>query len=272
MSIFKYRLLCKKSLYAFIEESFAILQPGVKFLPNWHLELIAEYLQAVTDGKIKRLIINIPPRYMKSVCISVCWPAWLLGMNPARRILCASYSQNLAVKHSIDSRHLINSKFFQTIFPNTTLDSAVNNKTKFITNNRGFRFCTSVGGTLTGEGGDFLILDDPHNAIQIHSPKYREKAINWFQQSFVSRLDNKKEGVIIIVMQRLHPNDLTGYLLENQKSIWHHLNIPAISDQDLSYHIRGYKHFFPNGKILHSEREGELELQNTRTELGVLCI
>src|SRR3989338_7035711 len=168
MSVYKYRLLCKNSIYSFIEESFLVLNPGVKFLPNWHLELIAEYLHAVTSGEIKRLIINIPPRYMKSTCISVCWPAWLLGMKPSRRILCASYSQGLALKHSVDTRHLINSRFFQTVFPNTTLDDSVNNKTKFITNKRGFRFATSVGGTLTGEGGDFLILDDPHDAIQIH--------------------------------------------------------------------------------------------------------
>ncbi len=268
MSILKYRTLCKKSLYSFIEESFAILNPGIEFLANWHLELIAEYLQAATTGEIKRLIINIPPRYMKSTCISVCWPSWLLGSDPSRRILCASYSQSLAAKHSIDSRHLMNSQFFQTIFPNTKLDDSVNNKTKFITNNRGFRFSTSVGGTLTGEGGDFLILDDPHNAVQIHSPKYREKVINWFQQSFISRLDNKKKGVIIIVMQRLHPNDLTGYLLENQKSIWHHLNIPAIADQNIRFNIGKYKHSFKEGSILHADREGKVELENTRKELG----
>lgn len=268
MTVTSYDALLRKSLYSFIEESFGVLHPGIEFLPNWHIELIAEYLQAATDRQIKRLIINIPPRYMKSTCISVAWPAWLLGNDPSRRILCASYAQSLSVKHSIDTRHLMNSDFYNTTFPKTKLDRFVNNKTKFLTTKRGFRFATSVGGTLTGEGGGFLILDDPHNAMQIHSNRYREKAIQWFQQSFVSRLDNKKEGIIIIVMQRLHPHDLTGYLLENQKSIWQHLNIPAIADQPRQYQVNNFNHLFKEGDILHPEREAKKEIDNISKELG----
>lgn len=268
MGIDKYRVICTESISSFIQESFKILHPGTDFLPNWHIELISEYLHALTNREIKRLIINIPPRYMKSTCISVCWPAWLLGIKPSRRILCASYSQALSIKHSVDTKHLMSSQFYQTIFPNTSLDKSVNNKTKFITNDRGFRFSTSVGGTLTGEGGNFLILDDPHNAMQIHSAKHREKAIQWFQQSFISRLDNKKDGIIVIVMQRLHPNDLTGFLLENQKSIWHHLNIPAIADRDMKYQINNYNHIFKENEILHPDREGKEEISNVSKELG----
>lgn len=104
--------------------------------------------------------------------------------------------------------------------------------------------------------------------MQVHSNRNRDKAIQWFQQSFVSRLDNKKEGVIIIVMQRLHPHDLTGYLLENQKSIWHHLNIPAIADQSRKYQVNDYNYCFKEGDILHPAREDKKEIDNISQELG----
>ncbi len=260
--------MCRRKLNVFIAEAFKVLNPGVTFLSNWHIDLIAEYLEAVTTGHVKRLIINIPPRYMKSTCVSVCWPAWLLGIDPTRRILCSSYSHGLAIKHSIDTRHLILSDFYQQLFKNVSIDPSVNNKLKFITTQRGFRFSTSVGGTITGEGGNFLILDDPYNAMQVHSTKYRERAIQWFQQSFMSRLDNKKEGVVVIVMQRLHPHDLTGHLLAHQSSNWHHLDIPAVAEKTRAYSVGKYFYQVNKGDLLHQEREGGEEIANIEKELG----
>jgi predicted phage terminase large subunit-like protein len=263
-----YKAACRRYLRFFIKEAFPIVNPGAEFLDNWHIDLISEYLESITKCEIKRLIINIPPRSLKSICISVCWPAWLLGTDPTRRIICASYSQNLSNKLSLDCRHLMRSNWFSNIFPDTTIAGDQNQKNKFLTKHRGFRLATSVGGTITGEGGNFLILDDPHNAIDVNSSKKRENAICWFQQSFSSRLDNKKTGVIIIIMQRLHIGDLTGFLLEKQPTNWHLLNIPAISADDIYYEINGFKYFFKKNHFLHPAREGVAEIHRAKNELG----
>lgn len=256
------------SLAPFIREAFNIVNPGTDFLPNWHIDLIAEYLEAVTRGDIRRLIINIPPRSLKSTCVSVAWPAWLLGNNPTRRIICASYAQNLSNKLSFDCRHLMHSEAYTTMFPLTNISKKQNQKRKFLTSELGFRIATSVGGTITGEGGNFLILDDPHNAIDANSKIKRQHTINWFQQSFASRLDNKKNGRIVIVMQRLHVEDLTGFLLREQAKNWTLLNIPAISQEDTVYKVGAREYSFPKGALLHENREGEEELKMAKIELG----
>ena len=208
----------RNDLSAFIHKSFNTINPSVKYSHNWHIDLIAEYLKEVYNGNIKRLIINIPPRSLKSVCISVAFPALILGKNPSSRIIVASYSEILSLKHSTDCRIIINSQWFKKLFPDFQLNQSQNEKHKFATTQNGYRFATSIGGSLTGEGGDILIVDDPHNPQQIMSDKYRLKTIEWFSNTFVSRLNDKKNGVIIIVMPRLHQNDLVGYLLSKPEN------------------------------------------------------
>jgi hypothetical protein len=264
-------LLVKKEFLVFLTIAFSIINPGEKFLANWHLDIIAEYLHEVTKGNIKRLIINLPPRSLKSITANVAWPAWLLGNDPTLRIVSASYSNTLSYKHSNDCRHLIQSEFFRKIFPNLQISKTNNKKEKFITTKQGFRFATSVSGTATGEGGDILIIDDPHNASHICSKHRRENVINCFQQSFSSRLDNKKEGKIILIMQRLHRDDLTGFLLDNQPNNWEHLCIPAIANHQMIYNIGRKYYDFAIGQSLHSERESNAEIERAQNELGKLA-
>ncbi|MFN7038975.1 MAG: phage terminase large subunit [Alphaproteobacteria bacterium] len=252
----------------FLQSSFEIVNPGIKYQHNWHIDLIAEALEEATRGNIKRLIINIPPRSLKSMCISVAWPAWLLACNPSARIMCASYSQILSKKHSTDCRLLVTSKWYKEKFPNVEITFDQNEKSKFTTTERGFRFATSIGGTATGEGGNYLIVDDPHNPLQAASPTQRKKAIEWFEQTFVSRLDDKKKGIIVIVMQRLHEEDLTGYLLKKASKLWYHLKIPALAEETEIYNIGNIKYERKAGELLHNERDGLAELDQTRTELG----
>lgn len=252
----------------FLPLAFQVVNPGKKFLANWHLEVICHYLEEVYKGNIKRLIINMPPRALKSLTINVAWLAWLMGKDPTIRIISASYSQHLSIKHALDSKFLINSKFFNLVFPELILHSDQNKKEKFTTTKQGFRFSTSIGGSVTGEGGNILILDDPHNAMHVNSLKRREFVINWFKQSFASRLDNKKDGKIILVMQRLHPEDLTGFLLKNQQDNWVHLNIPAIASKTLYYNLGKEIFIFKQGEYLHPEREDKEELARAKQELG----
>ena len=260
------RELCKRSLSEFIQQSFPIIDPSVEYLHNWHVDCIAEYLEACKRREIKRLIINIPPRSLKSISVSVCWTAWLLGLNPSEKILTASYSRQLSTKHSLDTRHLITSQWYKDIFPDLQLAKDENQKTRFETTQRGHRLAVSVAGGAIGEGGDILIIDDPHNPAQAVSEVQRTTALNWFDQSFSTRLNSKKNGVIVVVMQRLHENDLTGHLEE--KGQYEHLRLPAICEKKTIIQIGNYKKVREAGELLHGEREGEIELNDMKKTLG----
>lgn len=255
-----------KCFKSFLVKAFHTLNPGTKFEDNWHLDLIIEYLKSVESTDTKRLIINIPPRSLKSTLISVAWPAWILGHHPNKRIIVASYSQSLSLKHSIDCRSIINSDWYKIAFPDVCLMKGANVKHKFLTNKHGFRFATSVLGTLTGEGADVIIVDDPHTPLQAASTVERKRAIDWYDQTLCTRLNNKKFGAIVLVMQRLHQDDLTGHLLG--KKIWTHLKIPAIATKDHVYSINGKKIVYKKGQFLHPLRETSNEITNAKLELG----
>lgn len=263
-----YSSVYRTDLASFIAKSFYTINPGAKYLDNWHIDAISEYLNAVTEGDIKRLIINIPPRYLKSIAVSTAWPAWLLGKDPTRRIMVASYSQILSTRHSLDCRLIMQSDWYRYIFPNAIISSDQNEKNKFSTTKCGFRFATSVGGTVTGEGGDVLILDDPHNPATIMSQPYRENVINWFDQVWLSRLNDKKNGAIIIVMQRLHEDDLISHIHSKKSANWELLSLPAIATKRMVISIGNYKKVRLENHILHRDREGKKELSVIREDLG----
>ena len=257
----------RQDFSSFIGKTFHTINPGAKYQSNWHIDLIADYLEAVRRGSIKRLIINMPPRALKSVCVSVAWPAWLLGQDATKRIMAASYSSTLSIKHSMDCRLVLSSEWYNELFPETRLSKKHNQKSKFLTTQNGFRFATSVGGSATGEGGDILIIDDPHNPTQINSLKYRNKVIEWFEQTFVTRLNNKNTGAIVLVMQRLHEDDLSAHLVSSGG--WQLLKIPAIASEDHTYKIGAKSYAYKQGKMLNEKRDQLEFLNNIEREIGV---
>ncbi len=257
----------RNNFSTFVGKAFFTVSPGSAYLHNWHISLIAEKLKQIEDGKITRLIINIPPRNLKSICVSVAWSAWLMGHNPAVKIMTSSYSQALSNKHSQDCRVLMGSSWYRELFPGTIINKGENQKSKFVTSKRGFRFATSTGGTATGEGGDFLIIDDPQNPNKINSKKYRQSTVDWFEQTFISRLNNKKTGAVVIIMQRLHEEDLCGYLLEHKREQWDLLKLPAIYDRPVTF-TEPYLITKEPGSVLHEEREDIVALNRLRIELG----
>lgn len=260
-----YNAILKYDFSTFIGKTLATVNPGAVYAPGWHIDLIAEYLEAVRHGEITRLIINMPPRALKSTCVSVAWPAWLLAHNPSARIIAASYSMPLSLKHSLDCRLVIESDWYQEIFPGVTLTHDQNEKHKFITTLRGYRYASSVGGSITGEGGDFLIMDDPLNPTQARSRQSREAVSAWFEHTFASRLDNKKSGAIVLVMQRLHQDDLSGYLLE--KKGWKHLCLPALFTDDQQYRFGLVQKKVKKSDTLQA-REDAQTLMRLRREMG----
>lgn len=256
----------RQKLSIFTQRAFATVDPGAEYLHNWHIECISEYLTACTNRDIKRLIINIPPRSLKSISVTVAWPAWLLGLNPSERILAASYSQVLSSKHSQDTRRVLQAPWYNDVFPDVQLSSSENQKMRFETTASGHRIATSVGGSAIGEGGNILIVDDVHNPMQANSDVQRQTALDWFDQTFASRLNDKKNGVIVVVMQRLHQEDLTGHLLE--KGGWEHLCLPAVAEKKQFIQIGSFEKTREVGDLLHEEREGHKELETIKKDLG----
>ena len=199
----------------FIGKCFETLAPGSPFYMNWHIYALAYQLEQVRLGKIRRLIVNMPPRSLKSIVSSVAFPAFVLGHNPTERLIAASYGADLAIKHSNDFRAILNSPWYRRLFPGTQISRIKNTEFEVVTTRSGFRLATSIDGTLTGRGGNIVIVDDPLKPIDALSDSKREAVNNWFSNTLLSRLDDKRTGAIIVVMQRLHTDDLTGTLLRS---------------------------------------------------------
>ena len=143
----------------FIHRSFNAISPGQVYLPNWHIQAMAYELSRVIAGDTKRLLITLPPRSLKSICASVALPAWAIGRDPTKRIICASYSNELTAKHARDFRTVVLSDWYRAVFPMARRRK--DTETEFVTSKEGYRYGTSVGGTLTGRGGSLIIIDDP---------------------------------------------------------------------------------------------------------------
>ncbi len=260
--------LMRQKLEPFLAAVMQTVDPGVEYLSNWHIGLMAEYLQAVARGEVRRLVINLPPRSLKSVTVSVAWPAWLLGQAPDKRIICASYSMGLAEKHSTDTRLVMQSEWYRAVFPKTRIRRGENRKGKLVTTRQGFRLATSVGGTLTGEGGDILIADDLLNPEQALSDVRRKAAIRWFDQTFLSRLNKPSAGAVVLVMQRLHPEDITAHVLEGNRQQWEHVCLPAVTDRTRRMAMGDVQYLWRVGEALHPARMPEAWVQQARSEMG----
>lgn len=261
------REMCRQDLTTFIHWCFQVVDPGSKYLHNWHIDAIAWALSECWHGNIKRLVITVPPRNLKSICATVSFPAWVLGQDPTTKIIAASYSGELAAKHSRDSRAVMSHPFYRSLFPMTRLSSAKNTEFEFETTMRGYRLATSVGGTLTGRGGNIIVLDDIMNPDDAASEVGLRSVNRWFEQTLYSRLNNKNEDVIIIVQQRLHVDDLVGIVLE--QGGWVHLNLPAIAQSFDRIPIGpNLFHTREPGDILHPARESERTLRHIRKTIG----
>jgi predicted phage terminase large subunit-like protein len=250
-----------------VEKTFQAVCPGQPFRPNWHLEAICHALKRVAKGEVQRLIILMPPRNLKSICASVAFPAWLLGRDPTRKVICVSYSTELATKHARDCRAVMTASWYPSLFPSTRIDPAKSAEVEFMTTQRGFRLATSTGGTLTGRGGDILIIDDPMKPADAQSDALRLQCQQWFSNTLLSRLDDKVNSAIVLVMQRLHPDDLAGYLM--QQDGWEVLSLPAIAEAEEVVPIGpGKVHRRGVGEVLHPEREPLEALEKLKIEMG----
>lgn len=219
----------RRHLYTFVQQVWPTIEPDTPFVPNWHLEVLCERLEQVTRGEIKRLLINIPPGTAKSILVSVMWPAWEWATNPSLRHLTASYHDELPTRDLLRVRDIVTSPWYQRHFPHVQLRRDQNRKTRMETTAAGYRLATSVGGRATGEHPDRIIIDDPHNPKQALSDVQRQAALTWFDRTISSR-GISRDVRIVVIMQRLHEDDLSGHLL--RKGGWRHVMLPMRYEPD----------------------------------------
>jgi predicted phage terminase large subunit-like protein len=261
------RALLRRNFNAFVEKSFSTLAPGQAFVPAWHLQAIALQLERVRRGEIRRLIINMPPRSLKSIMTSVAFPAFLLGHDPAQRIICVSYSGDLARKHANDFRALVEAPWYRELFPGARIGKK-DSETEIELTARGFRLATSVGGTLTGRGGQLIVVDDPLKPDDALSETKRSAANQWFANTLLSRLDDKRTGAIVVVMQRVHMDDLSGFLM-SQSDEWQLLSLPAIAEFEQNIPLgNGRLYRRQVGDALSPEREPLHVLESLKLQIG----
>jgi hypothetical protein len=259
--------LAKDSFPEFVRQAWHIIEPKTALVWNWHLDAICEYLEAVADAEILRLIINLPPRSGKSLLASVLWPVWVWTRHPSTRWLCASYSAGLAIKFSIDRRAIITSAWYQTQW-RMPLAGDQDQKQEFMNDNRGHMIATSPSGTATGKGGDFIVADDLQNPEMAESETERRNTIRFFDETLSTRLDDKRNGRIVVIQQRTHQADLTGHLLD--KEGWTHLCLPAEFERNtvISLPRSGRSIVKQQGDLLWHACEGRAELDAAKHGLG----
>src|SRR6266850_232872 len=214
-------------------------------------------------------IIQLPPRHLKSLLASIAFPAWCLGHDPSAQILSVSYGQELADKLARDCRSIVMSPWYRQIFP-TRLAPHRQAVQEFITTRQGYRLATSTGGVLTGRGADLILIDDPLKPEEALSEAQRQTANDWYDHTLYSRLNDKRHGVIVIIMQRLHEDDLVGHVLAQEP--WEVLSFPAIAEADEVHRIEtiwGPRCFRRRqGEALHPDREPLDILDRIRRTIG----
>lgn len=251
----------------FLELVFAKLNPGIPLARGWYLSAMTQALAEVESGAVRRLQITVPPRHLKSIMVSIAYPAWLLGRRPATRIICASYSQDLATALARSFRDIVTAPWYARVFPETAASIVRATDTEVHTRQHGYRYAVGLGGTVTGLGADLIIIDDLMKAQDASFPEARARAKRFVDETLLSRLDDKRTGRIIAIQQRLHEDDISAHLSE--KPGFHHLNLPAIAVEDEAVPLgRGRVYHRRIGEALNPRRESLEVLARLRTEMG----
>lgn len=262
----------RRKLHFFLQHyAWPVIQPGTKFVDNWHIGAICEHLEAIKEGQITRLIINIPFRLLKSTIVSQAFPAWEWIDSPSLEYLTASYSKDLATRDAVESRRIIESdKYSRSFGESFKMTSDQNVKTRYENDKRGKRTVSSTESAATGFGGNRILWDDPLSAKEASSEPARVAAIDWWKGTASTRLNNPMEDAVVIVHQRLHKDDPTGWLLAEDRDNWVHLVLPMRYEK--AYSIPTKLGFVDprteEGELLCPERLDEKAVQTIEKDLG----
>lgn len=259
--------ILRSDFYSFVQKVFAEVVPGEDYVGNWHLQALCFALQEFAERKRTRQLVAIPPRSLKSIAASVALPAWILGHDPSAKIIAVSYSQALADQFSAMTRQVMKSDWYRALFPLARLSENKDTESYFRTTAGGYRYATSILGTLTGMGGNFIIIDDPAKPDDMMSEAKRATLLNWYDQTLLSRLNDKKNDGIAIIMQRLHENDLIGHVSAREQ--WELLKLPAIAEVDQRFQISSHRWYMRKaGELLFPQREPREVLDVLKQTMG----
>lgn len=213
-------------LFEFVKHFWHVLEPKTQFVDGWAIRAICGHLEAVASGKINRLLVNVPPGFSKSLLCNCFFPAWLWGPlnRPETRIIGFSYASHLTERDNGKFRDLICSRSYKDIYGEVFESTAVG-VVKIANNKTGWKFASSVQGVGTGERSDIVVLDDPHNIADGESDVIRKKTVTWFDEAMSNRLNDLQKSAIIVIMQRVHQDDVSGHILTHEDE-YHHLLIP----------------------------------------------
>jgi predicted phage terminase large subunit-like protein len=241
-------------LGAFVRAAWRVLHPGRRLVWSWHYDLLCEYLALVRQRKVLRMILNVPPRTAKTTVVSLCFPCWCWASDPEIAFLCASHSMDLSVEHNVLRRNLLLSSWYQGLWGDRFhLASDRNLVTEFVNDHRGGMIATSVGARTLGKGGDIAILDDPMSADQALSDAERKTANLWLHHTLLPRLNDPPTSPVVLVMQRLHELDSTGFFLEQEPGVWTHVRVPLVAEEDERW-------LFPiSGRVVERQRGDVLQ-------------
>lgn len=257
--------LCRTSFSAFTHKSFGVIEPGTEYESNWHIDCMAEHLEAAYRGEIKRLIINIPPRSLKSFSVAQAFPAWVMGKNSTQKFIMASYAYSLAEDNVRKCRTIMRDGWYKDTFGQTEISSDQDQKHHFETTKGGMYYGAGIGGTIIGKGADYILLDDPLNPKEAMSDTCRLTAIREIRSTLFSRFNDKRTGRFILIMQRLHEADPTGDLLKDGGYV--HLKLPAISSKRISITLNGKSWGMEEGQLLFPKRLTQEILDQTRLDM-----
>lgn len=263
-------VLLTRRLDVFIAKTFQHLNDGQNLKSNWLHSTMAWHLNQVERVELKRLIINVPPRHLKSISASVAFPAFVLGRNPGTTFTLVCYSQELGEKMMRDLRSVLGSLWYRRAFPAVRLSK--NTASEIVTDRNGGVNMTSVEGTLTGRGSDIIIVDDPIKPGDVQSDAERKRVNEWFSNTLFSRLNDKKTGRIVVAMQRLHEDDVTGYLTASPNHGWTVLKVPAIAELEAVHPLIGKSRPYIRlaGSVIDPDREDHETLAQLQRDLGSL--
>lgn len=259
--------VCRRDFQAFVERVFHTLDPFTQLERAPYLEVMCDYLAQVARGEIRRLLITIPPRHLKTVAGSIALPAWLLGRDPSKRVMSLAYGQDLSLKYAAQFRQIMRSTWYSQVFPQTAASIVRDTVTEMKTRQNGSRLATSLGGTVTGLGADMIIVDDLMKAEDVRSPAERARVQDFFGNTLLTRLNDKRAGSIIAIQQRLHEDDLAGHLLS--LGGFTHLNLPAIAEEIQVYPMSSGRLFRREiGDLLKPLTEPRSALDEMRASMG----
>lgn len=258
--------LYRQSFLHFAKRAFYEVEPSTSFEDNWHLECIAAHLEAVERGEIKRLIITIPPRTLKSYLVARAFPAWVMGRSPNKKFIVSSYGHEVAEQNSLACRRIMKSPWYQELFKATRINSEVDRNTHFETTQAGQYYAASALSPVTGIGCDILLLDDLIKPMEAGSETIRKSTNDNMRTTFFSRLNDKRTGAIILVMQRVHEDDPAGHLLKDGG--WVHLKMPAEAHEDIEIDLGDKKWVMKRGDLLFPARLSRQILDQTRLDMS----